>query len=74
LTSYTNKFCSLPFNNSNVIKKTFNLVKEQRGYGLFYVKGFMFGDRFVKIVSNFEIKLFCHYLVAFGFQRSIVDQ
>jgi len=34
----------------------------------------MFGDKFVKIVSNFEIKLFYHCLVAFGFQRSLVDR
>jgi hypothetical protein len=33
----------------------------------------MFGDKFVKIVSNFEIKLFFHYLVAFGFQKNLVD-
>jgi hypothetical protein len=33
----------------------------------------MFSDRFVKIVSNFEIKLFCHCLVAFELQRSLVD-
>jgi hypothetical protein len=33
----------------------------------------MFGDKFVKIVSNFELKLFCHYLVTFGFQRILVD-
>jgi hypothetical protein len=26
--------------------------------GCFYVRGFMFGDTFVKIGSNFEIKLF----------------
>jgi hypothetical protein len=28
----------------------------------------MLGDEFVKIVSNFEIKLSCHCLIAFGFQ------
>jgi hypothetical protein len=33
----------------------------------------MFSDRFVKVVLDFEIKLFCHCLVAFGFQRSVVD-
>jgi hypothetical protein len=33
----------------------------------------MFGDRFVKIVSNFEINFFCHCLVTFEFQRSLVD-
>jgi hypothetical protein len=33
----------------------------------------MFGDRFVKIVSNFEIKFFCHCLVTFEFQRSPDD-
>ncbi len=41
-----------------MLQKTLNLVKEQRGYGLFCARGFMFGDRFVKVVSNFEIKLF----------------
>jgi len=56
-----------------MLQKTLNLVKERRWYGLFCVKGFMFGDRFVKIVSDFEIKLFCHCLIAFGFQRSLVD-
>ncbi len=56
-----------------MLQKTFNLVKEQGGYGLFCVNGFMFSDKFVKIVSNIEIKLFCHCLVAFGFQRSLVD-
>jgi hypothetical protein len=56
-----------------MLQKTLNLVKEQRGYGLFCVKGFMFGDRFVKIIWNFEIKLFFHYLFAFGFQRSFVE-
>jgi len=35
---------------------------------------FMFSKRFVKIVLNFEIKLFCHCLVAFGFQKGIVDR
>jgi len=30
----------------------------------------MFGNKFVKIVSNFEIKLFYDCLVTFGFQRS----
>jgi hypothetical protein len=56
-----------------MLQKTFNLVKEWGGYGLFCVRGFMFGDRFIKIVSNFEIKLFCHCLVAFTFQRNLVD-
>jgi hypothetical protein len=56
-----------------MLQKTFNLVKDQRGYGLFCVKGFMFNDKFVKIVSYFEIKLFWHSLVAFGFQISLVD-
>jgi hypothetical protein len=27
----------------------------------------MFGERFVQIVSNFEIKLFFHCLITFGF-------
>jgi hypothetical protein len=49
------------------------LVKEQGGYGLFCVRGFMFGDKFVKIVSNLEIKLFCHYLVALGLKKSFID-
>jgi hypothetical protein len=57
-----------------MLQKTLNLVKERRGYALFYVRGFMFGDRFVKIVSNFEIKLFYHSLVTFGFQRILVDR
>jgi hypothetical protein len=48
-----------------MLQKTLNLVKKQRGYGLFCVKGFMFGDRFVKIILNFEIKLFFHYLFTF---------
>jgi hypothetical protein len=33
----------------------------------------MFGDKFVKIVSDFEIKLFFHCLVTFGFQKILVD-
>ncbi len=33
----------------------------------------MFGDKFVKVVLEFEIKLFCHCLVAFGFERNVVD-
>jgi hypothetical protein len=33
----------------------------------------MFGDRFVKIISNFEIKLFHHCLIAFGLQKNLVD-
>jgi uncharacterized membrane protein len=56
-----------------MLQKTLNLVKEQGGYGLFCVRGFIFGVRFVKIVSNSEIKLFFHCLVAFGFQRNLVD-
>ncbi len=55
-----------------MLQKTLNLVKKQGGYGLFNVRGFMFGDRFVKIVSNFEIKLFFHCLIAFGFQNNLV--
>jgi hypothetical protein len=43
-----------------MLQKTLNLVKEQRIYGLFYIKGFMFGDRFIEIVFDFEIKLFFH--------------
>jgi hypothetical protein len=54
-----------------MLQKTLNLVKEQGGYGLFCVRGFIFGDRFVKIVSNFEIKFF--FIVAFEFQKSLVD-
>jgi hypothetical protein len=30
-----------------MLQKTFNLVKERRGYGLFCVKGFIFRDKFV---------------------------
>jgi hypothetical protein len=56
-----------------MLQKTLNLVKEQGGYGLFCVKGFMFGDRFVKVDLDFEIKLFCHFLVAFRFQGSLLD-
>jgi hypothetical protein len=56
-----------------MLQKTLNLVKERGGYALFYVRGFMFGDKFVKIVSNFEIKLFYHSLVTFGFQKILVD-
>jgi hypothetical protein len=33
----------------------------------------MFGDKFVKIISKSEIQLFFHCLVAFEFQRSVVD-
>jgi hypothetical protein len=33
----------------------------------------MFGDRFVKIILNFEIKLFFNCLITFGFQKSLVD-
>jgi hypothetical protein len=57
-----------------MLQKTLNLVKEQGGIGLFCVKGFMFVDRFVKIISDFEIKFFLHCLVVFGFQRSLVDR
>jgi hypothetical protein len=56
-----------------MLQKTLNLVKERGGYGLFCVREFMFGDRFVNIVSNFKIKSFCHYLVAFGFLKSLID-
>jgi hypothetical protein len=41
-----------------MLQKTLNLVEERRGYGLFCVRGFMFGDKFVKIVSKFEIEFF----------------
>jgi hypothetical protein len=57
-----------------MLQKTLNLVKERRGYGLFCVRGFMFGDKFVKIVSSFEIKFFFHYLISFGFQKSLVNR
>jgi hypothetical protein len=33
----------------------------------------MLGKRFVKILSIFEIELFCHCLVVFGFQKNLVD-
>jgi hypothetical protein len=33
----------------------------------------MFGDRFVKIFLNFEIKFSFHCFVTFGFQRSFVN-
>jgi len=56
-----------------MLQKMLNLVKERRRYGLFCVKGFMFDDIFVKIVSNFEIKLYCYCLVAFIAQRSLVN-
>jgi hypothetical protein len=56
-----------------MLQKTLNSVKERGGYGLFCVSGFMLSDRFVKIILNFEIKLFCHCLITFGFQRSLVD-
>jgi len=55
-----------------MLQKSLNLVKERRGYELFCVRGFIFGDRFIKIVSNFEINFFFHCLIAFGFQRSLV--
>jgi hypothetical protein len=57
-----------------MLQKTLNLVKERRKYGLFCVKGFMFGDKFVKIVLDFEIKLFCYCLITFGFQRGLVNR
>jgi len=82
LTSYTLFLFSVKINFVSflltlpMLQKTFSLVKERGQYGLFCVRGFMFGNRFVKIFSNFEIKLFCHCLVAFGleniFFRSLV--
>jgi hypothetical protein len=57
----------------SMLQKTLNLVQKWEGYGLFYVRGFMFNDTFVKIGSNFEIKLFFYCSVAFGFQRSLAD-
>jgi hypothetical protein len=33
----------------------------------------MFGDRFIKIVFDFEIKLFRDCSIAFGFQKSLGD-
>jgi hypothetical protein len=33
----------------------------------------MFGDRFIKIILDFEIKLFFHFLVAFGFLKSLAN-
>jgi hypothetical protein len=33
----------------------------------------MSGDRFVKIDLDFEIKFFCHFLVAFKFQITLVN-
>jgi hypothetical protein len=33
----------------------------------------MFGDKFVKIGSNFEIKFYFYCLIAFEFQKSFVD-
>ncbi len=56
-----------------MLQKKLNLFKEWGRYGLFYVKGFMFGDRFVKIVSDFEINFFRPCLVAFGSERSLVN-
>jgi len=53
-----------------MLQKTFNLLKKQGGYGLSWARGFKFGDRFIKIVLNFEIKLFCHCLVAFGLEKN----
>jgi hypothetical protein len=57
-----------------MLQKILNLVKERKRYGLFCVRGFMFNDRFVEIVSDFEIELFCHCLVTFGFLKNIVDR
>jgi hypothetical protein len=34
---------------------------------------FMFGDRHVKTISDFNIKLFLHCFVAFGVQRDLVN-
>jgi hypothetical protein len=33
----------------------------------------MFGDKLVKIVLEFDIKLFFHCFVAFGVQKGLVD-
>jgi hypothetical protein len=57
-----------------MLQKNIQFGQIMKIYGLFWAMGFMFSDRFVKIVSNFEIKLFCHCLVTFGFQRSFVDR
>jgi hypothetical protein len=52
-----------------MLQKNFNLVKEQKVYGLFYVKGFMFGDRFIKIVSDFELNCFVNIFLHLHFKK-----
>jgi hypothetical protein len=47
------------------LQQIFNLVKEEDMHGLFCVMGFMFGDKHVKTILDFEIKLFGHYFFAF---------
>jgi len=44
------------------LQQIFNLVKEEDMHGLFCV---MFGDKHVKTILDFEIKLFGHYFFAF---------
>jgi len=53
-----------------MLQNIFNLVKEQKGCGLFCVRGFTFSDKFVRIVLDFDIKLFFHCLITFGFQKN----
>ncbi len=55
-----------------LLYKTLNLVKKMKMW-VVLCRGFMFNDNFVKIVLNFEIKLFFHCLVTFGFQKSLLD-
>ncbi len=55
-----------------MLQKILNLVKEGRGYGLFYARGFMFSDRFVKIVSNFELKVFSYIWISKESYRSLI--
>ncbi len=50
------------------LQQIFNLVKEEDMHGLFCVMGFMFGDKHVKTILDFEIKLFGHYFFAFWVQ------
>ncbi len=59
---HSKNICSLQcFEHYNM----FNLVKEEDMHGLFCVMGFMFGDKHVKTILDFEIKLFGHYFFAF---------
>jgi hypothetical protein len=60
-----------------MLQKTCKFVKEWRGYELFCVRGFMFGDKFVKIVLDSEIiiiilSLFSYIWISNKYCRSLV--